>query len=59
MELISCLYDLNSYNKIKPYCDGIVVYSSDFSSFFMNGLKLDEIKELIKINQNEKKITKI
>ena len=56
MELISCLYDLNSYNKIKPYCDGIVVYSSDFSSFFMNGLKLDEIKELIKINQNEKKI---
>ena len=52
MELISCLYDLNSYNKIKPYCDGIVVYSSDFSSFFMNGLKIDEIKELIKINQN-------
>lgn len=56
MELIACLYDLNSFEKIKPYCEGVVVYSSDFSSFHMNGFDKDEILNLIKINNNDKKI---
>ena len=56
MKLISCLYDLNTYQQIKSYSDGIVVYSSDFSSFYSNGLKKEEIHQLIEINQNDKQI---
>ncbi len=53
MELIGAIYDASTISKILPFVDGIVVYSSDFSSFSMNGLKKDEILEIVKSTTKE------
>lgn len=58
MELIGALYDRESLDAITPYVDGLVVYSSDFSSFYMHGYGLEEIIDIAR-NFNKKLIVDI
>lgn len=48
MEIIAALHDSTRLPIISPFVDGIVVYSNDFSSFYMKGYNKEEIKEIIK-----------
>lgn len=53
MKLIGALYDASSFAKISPFVEEVVVYSSDFSSFFMKGLSTEEILKIVKNTNKE------
>lgn len=50
--LIVSLKEINELEKLYDLVDGIVVYTSDFSSFYNKAYNLDEIKEIYKLKKN-------
>jgi len=50
--LIVSLKEINELEKLYDLVDGIVVYTSDFSSFYNKAYNLDEIKDIYKLKKN-------
>ena len=57
--LVVSLKEMDELNQLYTLCDGIVVYTSDFSSFYNKAYNLEEIKEIYSKKKNLRMILDI
>ena len=55
--LVVSLKEMDELNQLYTLCDGIVVYTSDFSSFYNKAYNLEEIKEIYSKKKNLRMIS--